>query len=406
MKSMGTKLLLFVGLLIVLAGGLVAWSVLRSPNGQSARPKTARVARQNFSSTVLATGEVNPKVGAKVKVGARISGRVERLYANIGDEVEKGEVIARLEQDDLRAEVEQRKAELEKAEAQLAATRRLGPTEIEKAQAEVTRWEATLYQAQRHLERQETLVAKDFTSEEAVDRAEEQVRVARAQLAAARKAEELATSRYEEDLRQGRAEVARAEAALANARAKLAYATIEAPITGVIGTVTTQEGETVAAGLSAPTFVEIIDLGRLEVDAFVDEVDIGKVKVRQKAQFTVDPFPDRTFAGHVRAIYPDAVIQDNVVYYDVVIEIEDDYAGLLRPQMTTNVTIFLETREDVLSVSSGGVHREQGETVAYVLRDGGTERRVVEIGARQDGEVEVVEGLKEGEEVLLEPPGE
>ncbi|MFP3904280.1 MAG: efflux RND transporter periplasmic adaptor subunit, partial [Armatimonadota bacterium] len=207
-------------------------------------------------------------------------------------------------------------------------------------------------------------------------------------------------------LRQGRAEVARAEAALANARAKLAYATIEAPITGVIGTVTTQEGETVAAGLSAPTFVEIIDLGRLEVDAFVDEVDIGKVKVGQKAQFTVDAFPDRTFAGHVRAIYPDAVIQDNVVYYDVVIEIEDDYAGLLRPQMTTNVTIFLETREDVLFVPNGAVHREQGETVAYVVRDGSSERRVVEIGVRQDGEAEVVEGLKEGEEVLLELRGE
>ncbi|MFP4028411.1 MAG: efflux RND transporter periplasmic adaptor subunit [Candidatus Brocadiia bacterium] len=404
MKGTGKKLLIGIALLIVGGGVIVSISSMRRTGSGSGELPTARVSRSDFSNTVLATGEVNPKVGAKVKVGARISGKVEKLYANIGDEVKKGETIALLERDEQKSVVKQNEAELEKGRAKLAATDRLGPIEIEKAESEVDRMEATLHQAERHLERQKQLVSKDFTSEEEVDRAEEQLRVAEAQLSAAQKTLKLAHSSYEEELKQDRAEVRRVEAAVANAEARLRYATITAPISGVIGTVTTQEGETVAAGLSAPTFVEIIDLERLEVDAFVDEVDIGKIKVGQEAHFSVDAFPDRTFDGYVRAIYPDAVIQDNVVYYDVVIEIEDDYAGLLRPQMTTNVTIFQQTREDVLSVAASAVHREEGQQIVYVMDGKTPQKRTVETGERQDGDIEILNGLREGEEVLLELP--
>ncbi|MFO8007340.1 MAG: efflux RND transporter periplasmic adaptor subunit [Candidatus Brocadiia bacterium] len=398
------KVFLFVIFAAITGGGLVAWSLVGRNPQENQEPKTVRVERRDFASTVLATGEVDPQVGAEVKVGARISGKVDRLLANIGDQVRKGEVIARIEQEDLKAQVEQREAELQRAEAQLSAVENLRPKEIEKAQADVQRWEATLHQARRHLERQNELITQEFTSEEAVDKAEEQVGVAGAQLAAARKALELARTRYEEDLKQAGAEVARARAALRNAEVQLSYATIQAPISGVIGTVTTQEGETVAAGLNAPTFVEIIDLERLEVDAYVDEVDIGKVKAGQTAEFTVDAFPDRTFEGEVRAIYPDAVIRENVVYYDVVIDIEGDYAGLLRPKMTTNVTIFLESREDVLALPSKAVHRSRGLNVVYLPGDGEIRRQEVKVGWRDDGWVEIVGGLREGQEVLPEPP--
>ena len=94
--------------------------------------------------------------------------------------------------------------------------------------------------------------------------------------------------------------------------------------------------------MQAPTFVTIIDLQRLQVDAYVDEVDIGKVKVGQRAVFTVDAFPGTEFEGQVSAIYPKAVIQDNVVNYDVVVDIQTPYHGRLRPEMTASVTIFLE----------------------------------------------------------------
>ena len=193
-------------------------------------------------------------------------------------------------------------------------------------------------------------------------------------------------------------------ASLAEARARLAYATIRVPIAGAVALVRTQEGETVAAGLNTPTFVTIIDLNRLQVDAYVDEVDIGKVQVGQEAMFTVDTFPDREFKGRVSAIYPKAVIQENVVNYDVVVTITDDYKNLLRPEMTTNVTIFLEARPNVLTVPARALQRQRGRNVVYVQTPDGPQTREVKVGRRDGQWVEVLDGVTEGQTVFLEPP--
>ena len=150
----------------------------------------------------------------------------------------------------------------------------------------------------------------------------------------------------------------------------------------------------------------IIDLERLQVDAYVDEVDIGKVKVGQRAVFTVDAFPAAEFEGKVSAIYPKAVIQDNVVNYDVVVDIETPFHGLLRPEMTASVTILLESREGVLAVPAKAVQRERGKTVVYVLADGRAEPRQIKAGWRDGQWIEVASGLQEGETVLLEAPGQ
>ena len=401
---MGKKLILGIVVILCILGGIYAWSSLQTGSSKKKGPETARVVTRDLSSKVLATGEVNVQVGAKVQVGARVSGKVEELFANIGDRVEKGEVIARIEQDDLKARVENRRASLEEAKAKLSRVKNVGPKKIDSARADVQRYEATLHQAKRHLERQERLIKKDFTSEEDLDKAEERVGVARSQVAAAKEALKLAETEYEHDLQTARAAVEKAKASLEEARVKLSYATIKAPISGVIGTVTTQEGETVAAGLKAPTFVTVIDLERLEVDAYVDEVDVGKVEVGQKAEFTVEAYPDRTFKGEIRAIYPDAVIRENVVYYDVVIDIKSGYEGLLRPQMTANVTIFQEERKGVLAIPAEALHRERGKTVVYLWKGGRARTQQVRTGVRTDTWVQIVDGLSEGQEVLLERP--
>ena len=169
--------------------------------------------------------------------------------------------------------------------------------------------------------------------------AAERFAVATAQVASARKAYELAKAGYQEELRQAIADVARAQATLNNADIQRSYATLTAPISGVMGSVSTREGETVAAGLNSPTFVTIIDLERLQVDAMVDEVDIGKVRPGQKAVFTVDAFPAREFPGKVVAIYPKAVLLENVVYYDVVVDIQGNEDKVLRPEMTASVVL-------------------------------------------------------------------
>lgn len=394
-------LALFAGV-IVLTGWLL-WPYLPGGAEESVLPLES-VARRDFAASVLATGSVQPQVGAEVRVGARVSGKVERLLANIGDRVAQGQVLAQLEKADLQAVVAQREAELELAEAKLAAVESLRPKEIEKAQADLEESEATFLLAEKELARTRRLHQRKVMTLEDLDTAEERFSVAQARVAAAGKALELAQARHTEDLRQARAEIARARSTLENAQVQLSYATITAPIDGVIASVTTEEGETVAAAMQAPTFVTVVDLDRLQIDAFVDEVDIGKVKVGQRALFTVDAFPANEFQGRVAAIYPKAIIQDNVVNYDVVIDIESPYDGLLRPEMTASVTIFLEERQDVLAIPTRAVRRERGKTLVYVHDGAQTQPRDVRLGWRDGRWVEVVSGLEEGENVLLEAP--
>ena len=401
------RLVLFLLCLPVVAVPIAWWWYThRLPGAVESADSTATVARRDFSSSVLATGAVQAQVGAEVRVGARISGKVKRLHANIGDRVVKGQVVAELEKADLEALVAQRHAELDLAQAKFAAVESLLPKEIERAELDLDESQATQTLAEKALGRARQLRQQNAISEDELDQAEERYSVSAARLASASKALELAETRYAEDLRQAKAEVARAASALENAKVQLSYATITAPIDGVIASVSTEEGETVAAGMQAPTFVTIIDLERLQVDAYVDEVDIGKVKVGQRAAFTVDAFPATEFEGKVSAIYPKAVIQDNVVNYDVVVDIETPYHGLLRPEMTASVTIFLEKREGVLAVPAKAVQREGGRTVVYVDADGRAEPREIKAGWRDGQWIEVASGLQEGETVFLEPPGQ
>lgn len=391
-------------MVVASAVGVGAWYAGRTPGSVQPVAETATVERRDFSSSVLATGAVHPQVGAEVRVGARISGKVASLKANIGDRVTRGQVIAELEKADLEATVAQRRAELELAEAKLAAVERLLPKEIEKARLDLSRWQATCTLCEQEIERQSQLLKADATTRQSYDEANERLTVAKAEFASAEKARELLEARYEEDRKQATAEIARARSALNNAEVQLSYATITAPINGVIASVATQEGETVAAGMQAPTFVTIIDLDRLQVDAYVDEVDIGKVQPGQEARFTVDTFAGREFKGRVTAIYPKAVIQDNVVNYDVVVDILDEHGGILRPEMTASVTVLLEKRAGVLAVPAKAVKRHQGKNVVYLARDGKPVMREITVGWKDGQWIEVLEGLQEGQTVLLEAP--
>ena len=395
----------FLGLVLIAgsAVGIWFWHSQGSQPEQTEAPATGRVTRRDFTMTVEAIGAVKPQIGAEVRVGARISGRVVLLRANLRDRVEKGQIIAELEQEELQAVVDERGAEAQLAEAKLAALRGVFPREIEKAEAEVTRWDATVNLAKKDLVRQDDLLEQDFISQQDRDRALEQLLVAEAQLLTTRRALEVVKTNYDQEQKKAEAEVARARAAVVSAETRLAYAFIKAPISGVIGSVATQEGETVAAGLNAPTFVTIVDLARLQVEAFVDEVDIGKVQVGQKAVFVVEAFPAKEFQGEVMAIYPKAIIQDNVVKYVAAIEIKSLYEGFLRTEMTTTVSILLEPRS-VLAIPSRAVQRESGRNVVYIPGENGPELCEIKTGWKSGPWTEVVSGLAEGQEVLLETP--
>jgi HlyD family secretion protein len=365
--------------------------------------ETVKVTRQQFSTSVTAIGAVKPQVGAEVKVGSRISGRVMRLHANIKDQVHKGQIIAELEKADLEAIVAQSRAEARFAEAKLESLNELFPKEVARAETDVARWDATVILARQDLGRQRYLLQRKIASQVDAEQAQERLAVSEAQLAAARKALELVRAQHAENLKQAQAERDRDRAALTNAQVQLSYAVITAPISGVIGSVSTQEGETVAAGLNAPTFVTIIDLAKLQVEAYVDEVDIGKIKVGQHVVFTVDAFPADDFAGKVVAIYPKATIQDNVVKYVVAVEIATPYEGRLRPDMTTSVGIQLESRA-VLAIPSGAVRREAGKHFVLLSVNGRPEPREVRLGWKDGPWTEVAGGLSEGQEIFLGLP--
>ena len=392
---------LLVGGLVVLVL-FVAWMGV-GRGDDPASGETVAVERRNFSAAVVAIGAVKAQIGAEVRVGSRISGRVRRLRANIGDPVMRGQVLAELETEDLDALVAQRQAELNLAEAKLRSSERLAPEEIARAEAELARFEATARLAADEWARQQALLGQRVATVAEADAARERHLVAQAQRDGARRALELARAGSVEQRKQAEAEVARARAALQSARVDRSFAIITAPISGVVASVATQEGETVAAGLNAPTFVTILDLDRLQVNAYVDEVDIGKVAVGQAASFSVDAYPSQEFEGKVTAVYPNATIQDNVVKYVVAVSIASDTARRLRPEMTASVRIRLEPRS-VLAIPVRAVGRDSGRSQVFLPANGRLEQRTVRLGWRDGAWTEVLDGLREGERILLDPP--
>ena len=275
---------------------------------------------------------------------ARRSGR--RLHVTVGDQVRRGALLAELDPTEFEARYRQAEAMLETAGVERA------------------------YAAQQY-ERAQGLIREQVIAQTEFDEAERAFR---------------ATAARERE----------AEAALSSARIQLDYTKIRAPISGVVATVSTQVGETVA-----PTFVTIIDLDRLEVWAYVDETDIGRVNVGQKATFTVDTYTSTDFEGVVTAIRPQAEIQDNVVNYVTVIEIGDRQGLVLRPEMTTTVNIVLEGREGVLAIPNGAIRRDGGGPYALVADGTGAIRRPIETGFRGRSHTELIDGLEEGTIVIL-----
>ncbi|MBT4900085.1 MAG: efflux RND transporter periplasmic adaptor subunit, partial [Nitrospina sp.] len=355
------------------------------------------VTRQDVHQKVLATGTVTLKTGAEVKIGARISGQVKSLLVKIGDFIRAGEIIAIIEHEDLLSRVARFQADLDAEKARQLKILAEGPLEINKAIAEREELQVQIKLAQKMLERNLELNQKGFVSTTVLDEAEEKLAVLLARINLANEELKLKQSQLENDSRLAQAMVDKAQANLAEEEIQLSYATITVPIDGIVAFVSTQEGETVVASLNAPTFVTLIDLRKLEVTVFVDETDIGRIEVGQRAKFTVDTYANQFFNGKVREIHPKAVIKDNVVNYEVILDIEKKKAAKLRPEMTANVVVTTGTRKNILTLPKEAVKREGKKTFVVMQVNGELEDKPVELGWRDSGRIEVVSGLKEGD---------
>jgi RND family efflux transporter MFP subunit len=339
---------------LIATTGFYTWaSDGRMPEaGQQAR-QTGRVGLGMLTETVIATGVIRPMVGAEVNVGSRISGTVVSLPVEVGDRVEVDQLLAELDSTALEAATDQVRADVALARPRVAL-------------------------AESILKRRQRLAGQGLASDEDLDTALRDLAVERAQLAASK-------------------------ARLRSAEIVLGYTRITAPIQGVVAEVSTREGETVAADFSAPTFVTILDLDRLEVLAYVDETDIGRVAIDQIATFTVDTYPDVEFQAVVNAIQPRAELQGSVVNYVVRLDFEPAENFILRPEMTAHVRLVVSEREDALTAPRNALKRRDGRQYMVVERDGEWVETNVRTGWRSDNSVEILSGVREGDVVELNP---
>lgn len=363
------------------------------------------VIRKDIYQKVLATGTVTLKTGAEVKIGARISGQLEKLMVKIGDIVRAGDMIATIEHEDLLARVAQFTADLKAEEARLKKIKEEGPLEINKLKAGLEELNVQISLAQKMLSRNQALRKKGIVSESVVDEADERLLVLNAKINLVEEEIKLEEVRLQNDIRLQDARIEKAVANILEEETQLSYATVTAPIDGVVAFVSTQEGETVVASMSAPTFVTLIDLKKIEVTAFVDETDIGKIQERQKVKFTVDAFPKKFFDAEIREIRPKAVIKDNVVNYEVMLEIFKKNISLLRPEMTANIVVTTGVHENVLVVPRGAVKRSGKKSFAVMKTEIALSEKSIELGWRDGDAQEVVSGLSDGDQVgiLIKP---
>jgi HlyD family secretion protein len=325
--------------LAVLAAVAVLYSGW-SPNGRAPQYRFAKVERGLIVSAVSATGTVNPVVS--VQVGSQVSGQVKEIYVDFNSPVKKGQVIARIDPDTFALRVNQAMADLESARATVLTQR----ANVAALQAEVSRARVTVADAEREYGRNKALHEKNFVSGAALDKAQflndsarEQLKTAQAQVAVG-----------EAQIRNVEALVKQREAQLAQAKVDLNRTAIRAPVDGVVISRAVDAGQTVAASLQAPTlFVIAQNLTDMQVETSIDEAEIGRLRIKQEASFTVDSFPGRIFTGKVSQVRKAAQVVQNVVTYIAVIATSNTDLSLV-PGMTANVRIVIDRRENVLKI--------------------------------------------------------
>ncbi|MDP2794646.1 MAG: efflux RND transporter periplasmic adaptor subunit [Sulfurisoma sp.] len=324
------KLVLLLILAVLLAAGFGGY---RTFGGSNARPawKLAKVESGPLTAVVSATGTLNPVVS--VQVGSQVSGQVVETHVDFNSEVKAGQLIARIDPENFQHRVRQGEADLDAARAAVAV-----------GQAEAIRARVNLDEARRDFDRKKLLVEKNFISPAERDKARSALDASHALLQVAQAQE-----------RNSAALVRQREAQLAQARVDLSRTAIRSPVDGVVVKRSIEPGQTVAASLQAPElFVIARNLADMQVEAAIDEADIGRVRVGQKTTFTVDAFPGRTFEGAVRQVRKAALVVSNVVTYTVVISAANPELTLL-PGMTANVRIVTAEKDKVLKVANAAL---------------------------------------------------
>lgn len=336
------KLIMTMLVVAVVAAGL--WYSFRDAGPETSSYRFVTVERGDLESVVSTTGRL--EAVTTVEVGTQVSGIISEIFVDFNDAVRRGQVIARLDTTLLVIAVRDSEANLERNEAQLR-------------------------QAQREYERIEGLYQKEIVAEN-----------------------EFNSAQY--DLEVARASVKSAQVALEKAQQNLAYATVYAPISGTVIERNVDVGQTVASSLSTPQlFLIADDLAKMQILASVDESDIGRIEEGQVGRFTVQAYPDDTFEGMVRQVRLQSSMEENVVNYTVVVDV-DNPDGTLLPGMTATVDFLVETVSDVLKVPNAALRFRATEAMFAEVRERMQARRESRQGGGEGGQRGAGRPLGEG----------
>jgi HlyD family secretion protein len=312
------RVLGWVAVLAVVAPAVVGVLWYRKKTATVVSPyKTAKVERADLQAKVTATGTLSARV--TVQVGSQVSGRIQELFADFNSQVKKGQVVAKLDPRSLDAALAKARASLAQANGQLAKAK------------------ANLAQAVRNYERTQALMAQGLANQSDLDQALNSKESSAADVVVAN------------------ANIAAAAASVSDAEVNLSYATIISPIDGVVISRSVDVGQTVAASLQAPVLFTIAqDLRLIQVDTYVAEADVGKLKAGMEASFTVDAYPGQKFTGTVREVRNAAQTQQNVVTYDAVLDVQNTELKL-KPGMTANVSFVWAEAKQAIAVPNAAL---------------------------------------------------
>ena len=383
-----------VAVVLLIAGGVIA----ATRGGTKIDPsKLAKVEKGDLAKSVVATGKVEPIT--KVEVKSKASGIVTKLYVEYGDRVKKGQLLAQLDKVEIEAGVEQSKAQLEAAQASLKSSE----ADYERAKVDAEGPDVPLLK--RAYDRALGMAKEGVVSESALDDADRNYKMALNK----QNVSKAQVTVLQAKIAQAQAQVAQDRANMKQLEEQLGYTDIESPIDGIVLSRDVEIGDAVSSilvlGSSATLVMTLGDTSQVYVKGKVDESDIGKVYLGQPARIKVESFKDKTFNGVVTKISPMGVEKDNVTTFEVRVSINNP-GGELKAEMTANAEIIMEEHKNVLQIPEGSILYDKDKKASVEVPDPsgkeGKRKVAVNIGISNGAKTEVLSGLKEGDQVVLQ----
>ena len=343
--------------------------------------ETAKVESRDLQRSIEAVGTLDPN--EEVTVSSLVEGTVEKLFADLGDSVRAGQVIAQLDTRELELAIDQQQAALQQELARLGLADANASVD-EATTSQVRQAEATCEEAKLRLDRTKRLVEQGVLPMQQLDEQQARYDVAEAAVRSSR-----------ETVRNIRATIAARKASLTLAEKKRADAKITAPISGYIKDRLVSEGQFLKS--NSPV-VNIVQNSPLKLRVDVPESAVAFVRAGRPVQFRVGAFPDRTFEGKISRISPALDQQSRTLKVEALVNNSD---GALKPGFFANATIQTDRKDKVLVVRSAALFSFSGLEKVFVIENGKVAERIVRSGTRLDGQVEIIEGVKEGELVAV-----